>query len=53
MEEWKVFLDDQGHELFAYTIQGETEGEEQATRELIAHDKKMDPLKIKTVIESR
>lgn len=53
MEEWKVFQDDQGKELFAYTIREESEGEEQATRQELAYRYNLDPVKITTCIEHR
>ncbi len=53
-EYWKVFTDrDTGAEYAAYTLDGETSGEEQATRELIAAGKGIDPARIVTNIESR
>ena len=54
MEPWKIFYEeDSGKEFTAYTIRGTFEGEEEATRQLIAHENNLDPEKIKTKIEYR
>ena len=51
-ELWKVFYDGKtGEELGAYTLRGTFEGEEQATRELLAHDKGIPAEQIRTEIE--
>ena len=53
-ELWKVFKDSAtGQELAAYTIRGTFQGEEQATKELIAEEKGINPDRIKTVLEER
>lgn len=53
-EQWKVFYNSEtGAELCAYTIRGTFDGEEQATRELLAHEKGIPAEQIKTRIESR
>lgn len=53
-ELWKVFYDDKtGEELGAYTLRGTFDGEEQATRELLAHDKGIPAEQIRTEIERR
>lgn len=53
-EAWKVFKDSAtGQELTAYTIRGTFAGEEQATKELIAAERGIDPARIVTTIEER
>lgn len=53
-EQWKVFYNSEtGAELCAYTIRGTFDGEEQATRELLAFEKGIPAEQIKTRIESR
>ncbi len=53
-ELWKVFFNDKtGKELCAYTIRGTFDGEEQATRELLAHEKGLPAEQIRTRIERR
>ena len=53
-ELWKVFYDSKtGEELGAYTIRGTFDGEEQATRELLAYEKKIPVDQIITKIERR
>jgi len=54
MEPWKVFYNKQtGEELLSYTIRGTFSGEEEATRELLAHENGLDPEQIGTRIEWR
>ncbi len=53
-ELWKVFYDSKtGEELGAYTIRGTFDGEEQATRELLAYEKGIPADQIQTKIERR
>ena len=53
-ELWKVFKDSKtGKELFAYTLRGTFEGEEQATRELLAFEKGIPAEQIRAEIERR
>lgn len=53
-ELWKVFYNSKtGEELSAYTLRGTFDGEEQATRELLAHDKGISAEEIETRIERR
>ena len=53
-EYWKVFYNEKtGEEYTAYTIRGTFEGEEEATAELIAAEKGIDRMEIKTKIERR
>ena len=53
-ELWKVFYDSKtGEELSAYTIRGTFDGEEQATRELLAYEKKIPADQIITKVERR
>lgn len=53
-ELWKVFVDTTtGRELCAYTIRGTFDGEEQATREMLAHENGLQTDQIKTRIERR
>lgn len=53
-ELWKVFYDSKtGEELGAYTIRGTFDGEEQATRELLAYEKEIPADQIRTKIERR
>ena len=51
---WKVFYDSKtGAELCAYTIRGTFDGEEQASRELLAFEKGIPADQIRTKIERR
>lgn len=53
-ELWKVFRDSKtSAELGAYTMRGTFDGEEQATKELLAHDKDIPAEQIITTIENR
>lgn len=53
-ELWKIFYDSKtGEELGAYTLRGSFDGEEQATRELLAHDKGIPVDRIRTKTERR
>ena len=53
-ELWKVFYNSKtGAELCAYTIRGTFDGEEQATREQLAHEERIPADQIETRIESR
>ena len=53
-ELWKVFYDSKtGEELGAYTIRGTFDGEEQATRELLAFEKGIPAEQILAEIERR
>ena len=52
MEKWKVFYYE-GKELCAYTMDGTFKGEEEATKELLASENKIDVKEIKVVIEER
>ena len=52
MEKWKVFYYE-GKELGAYTVDGTFEGEEEATKELLAGENMIDVKDIKVVIEER
>lgn len=53
-ELWKVFYDSKtGKELSAYTLRGTFDGEEQATRELLAYEKGIAADQIQTKIERR
>lgn len=52
MEKWKVFYY-KGKELCAYTLYGTFEGEEQATKESLAAENKIDINDIKVKIEER
>lgn len=53
MEAFKIFKDDRGKELFSYTVRGESEGEEQATRERLAHENGLDPSRITVFIDTQ
>lgn len=53
-EQWKVFYNaETGKELCAYTIRGTFDGEEQATREPLAHENGLQIDQIKTRTETR
>lgn len=52
MEKWKVFYHN-GKELGAYTLYGTFEGEEQATKELLAAEEGIDIKDIEVKIEER
>lgn len=53
-ELWKVFRDSKtGAELCAYTLRGTFDGEEQATKELLAHNKGIPAERIEVKIEKR
>ena len=53
-EPWKIFYDSKtGEELGGYTLRGTFEGEEQATRELLAFEKGIPAEQIKAEIERR
>lgn len=52
MEKWKVFYHDK-KELSAYTLEGTFEGEEEATKELLASENGIAIEDIKVVIEER
>lgn len=53
-ELWKVFRDKRtGAELGAYTLRGTFDGEEQSTKELLAHDKGIPAERIEVKIEGR
>ena len=53
MEAWKVFKTQDGRELCAYTVRGESEGEERATILLKAYENGLEPEAIITAIEER
>lgn len=54
MELWKIFYNRRtGEELTAYTIRGTHRGEEEATRQLLAGEKGIDPADIETRTERR
>ena len=52
MEKWKVFYHGE-EELGAYTLEGTFEGEEDATKELLASENGITVEDIKVVIEER
>ena len=52
MKKWKVFYYN-GKELFSYTLYGTFEGEEEATKELLAYENNIDVKDINVVIEER
>lgn len=53
-ELWKVFFNSEtGEELSAYTLRGTFQGEEEATRELLAHENGIPVEQIRTKIERR
>lgn len=52
MEKWKVFYHN-NKELCAYTLNGSFEGEEEATKALLAEEYKIPMEEIKAVIEER
>lgn len=52
MEKWKVFYYGE-KELCAYTLRGTFVGEEEATKETLANENKIDINEIKVVIEER
>lgn len=52
MEKWKVFYYGE-KELGGYTLRGTFEGEEEATKELLASENKIAVEDIKVVIEER
>ena len=53
-ELWKIFTDRiTGEEYARYTIDGTFEGEEQATKELIAYEKGISVDRIQTTIKRR
>lgn len=53
MEKWKVFTTPDGREVGAYTIRGEFEGEEEATRQLTAYENDLEPEQIKVAVVTR
>ncbi len=54
MKEWKVFYNrETGEELVSYTIQGESPGEERATKELLASENGLKVEQISTRTERR
>ena len=53
-ELWKVFFNSEtGEELIAYTLRGTFQGEEEATRELLAYENGIPAEQIRTKIERR
>ena len=52
MEKWKMFYYN-GNELGGYTVRGTFEGEEQATKELLASENGVDISDIEVKIEER
>jgi hypothetical protein len=53
-ELWKVFYNQMtGEELSAYTLRGTFQGEEEATRELLAYENGIPAEQIRTKIERR
>lgn len=52
MKEWKVFYYND-KEIGAYTIHGTFEGEEQATKELLAYENRIKPEEITVKTEIR
>ena len=52
MEKWKVFYYGD-KELCVYTLEGTFKGEEEATKELLASENKIDAKDIKVVVEER
>ena len=52
MKKWKVFYYDE-KELMAYTLEGTFNGEEDATKELLADENGIDVEDIKVVVEER
>lgn len=54
MELWKIFFDrETGREYVAYTVRGESQGEEKETIDLIATEQGIEPDRITTRTERR